>query len=155
MFAFSITDPAFFSFVVVPILIFFARIIDVSMDTVRIIFISKGYKSIASILGFFEVIIWLIAITQIMQNLTNAFCYIAYGAGFATGTYVGMVIEEKLSIGKVSLHIVARRNASRIINEIEKMGHLMTITEAYGEKGEVKLIYLVTNRKEEIGRAHV
>jgi uncharacterized protein YebE (UPF0316 family) len=141
-------DPTFFSFVVVPILIFFARICDMTLDTVRIIFVSKGYKYISAVLGFFEVIIWLVAITQIMSNLTNIFCYLAYGAGFATGNFVGMVIEEKISLGKVSLKVVARKNASKIIEEIEKLGHLVTVTDAYSEAGSVKIIYAVMQRKE-------
>jgi uncharacterized protein YebE (UPF0316 family) len=114
-------DPTFFSFVVVPILIFFARVTDVSMDTIRIIFISKGYKGRAAILGFFEVIIWLVAITQIIQNLTNIFCYIAYGAGFATGTYVGMLIEEKFPVEKNNLASNARKGISRIFYGIKNI----------------------------------
>jgi uncharacterized protein YebE (UPF0316 family) len=121
MFAFSVSDPAFFSFVVVPILIFFARIIDVSMDTVRIICISKGYKMRASVLGFFEVIIWLIAITQIMQNLTNAFCYVAYGAGFAAGTYIGMLIEERFPVENNNIASVAKRDISRVFDGLKNL----------------------------------
>jgi uncharacterized protein YebE (UPF0316 family) len=111
-------DPAFFSLVIVPILIFFARIIDVSMDTIRIIFIAKGFKGRAAFLGFFEVIIWLVAITQIMQNLTNIFCYLAYGAGFATGTYLGMLIEEKFPVEKSTLASVAKKDISKLFGDI-------------------------------------
>jgi uncharacterized protein YebE (UPF0316 family) len=112
-------DPTFFSFVVIPIFIFFARIIDVSMDTVRIICISKGYKGRAAFLGFFEVIIWLVAITQIMQNLTNVFCYLAYGAGFAAGTYIGMLIEERFPIENNNLASVAKRDIAGIFDRIK------------------------------------
>jgi uncharacterized protein YebE (UPF0316 family) len=111
-------DPAFFSLVIVPILIFFARVTDVSMDTIRIIFIAKGYKVRAAFLGFFEVIIWLVAITQIMQNLTNIFCYIAYGAGFATGTYVGMLIEEKFPVEKSTIASVVKNDVSKLFGDL-------------------------------------
>jgi len=111
-------DPAFFSLVVVPILIFFARVTDVSMDTIRIIFISKGYKGRAAFLGFFEVIIWLVAITQIMQNLTNVFCYLAYGAGFAMGTYVGMLIEEKFPVEKNNIASVVKNDVSKLFGDL-------------------------------------
>ena len=74
-----------FTFVIVPLLIFCARICDMSLDTIRVIFMSKGIKYLPSFIGFFEVIIWLVAIGQVMNNLTNAVCYIAYGAGFPPG----------------------------------------------------------------------
>ena len=89
-----LTSPVF-AFVVLPFMIFCARICDVTLGTIRVIFISKGIKYLAPIIGFFEVIIWLLAIGQVMNNLTNIVAYIAYGAGFAAGTYIGMAIEER------------------------------------------------------------
>ncbi len=74
-----------FSYAILPLLIFLARICDVSIGTLRIIFVSKGVKKVAPVLGFFEVLIWIIAISKIMQNLDNYVNYIAYAAGFATG----------------------------------------------------------------------
>ncbi|MCK7539176.1 MAG: DUF5698 domain-containing protein [Marinilabiliales bacterium] len=68
-----------------------ARIIDVSLGTLRIIFVTKGMKRVAPLVGFFEVLIWLMAISRIMQDLDNWACYIAYAAGFATGNFVGHV----------------------------------------------------------------
>jgi len=67
-----------FTLVIIPLLIFFARICDVTLDTARIIYVSRGMKLLAAFIGFFEVLIWLISITQIMQNLTNIIYYIAY-----------------------------------------------------------------------------
>ncbi|MBI2112485.1 hypothetical protein HYT52_03045 [Candidatus Woesearchaeota archaeon] len=92
-----IGDFSWFTHIILPVLIFFARIADVSIGTVRVIFIAKGFKYLAPVLGFFEVLIWLTAIQQVFNNLTNAFTYIGYAAGFATGTYVGIILEEKLS----------------------------------------------------------
>jgi uncharacterized protein YebE (UPF0316 family) len=114
-------DPQFFSLVIVPILIFFARVTDVTMDTIRIIFIAKGYKFRAAFLGFFEVIIWLLAITQIMQNLTNIFCYLAYGAGFATGNYLGMLIEEKFPVEKSNFASSAKNKIYQFFNGLSAM----------------------------------
>ena len=91
----SFFDSDLFSYVLMPLLIFLARICDVSIGTLRIIFVSKGKKNIAPILGFFEVLIWITAISKIMQNLDNYINYIAYAAGFATGNLIGMIIEEK------------------------------------------------------------
>src|SRR5512136_1974751 len=104
-----------FAWVILPLLIFFARICDVSLGTIRVIFISKGIKYIAPIIGFFEVIIWLLAIGQVMNNLTNVVAYIAYGAGFASGTFIGMLIEEKISLGLTSVRIITKKDPAELI----------------------------------------
>ena len=88
-----------FTFIILPILIFIARVCDVSIGTMRIIFISRGAKILAPLLGFFEILIWLVAIGKVMQNLDNIACYVAYAGGFATGNFVGIRIEEKLAMG--------------------------------------------------------
>ena len=72
-------------FFLLPLLIFLARICDVTIGTMRIIMVSKGKKLLAPVLGFFEVLIWVMAIGKIMQNLSNPVCYIAYAGGFAIG----------------------------------------------------------------------
>jgi len=87
---------AIFSYVVLPLLIFFARIADVSLGTIRIIFISKGFKVLAFLVGFFEVLIWLLAINQIWSDFSNPWLLLAYAAGFATGNYVGIYLDEKI-----------------------------------------------------------
>ena len=86
-----------FSYILLPFLIFFARILDVSINTIRIIFVMNGRKGISTFLGFFESLIWLLAIGQIFQNIDNPASYIAYPLGFASGIFVGMFIEEKLA----------------------------------------------------------
>ena len=95
-----------YTYLLLPLLIFCARIIDVSIGTLRIIFVSKGKRNIAPLLGFFEVLVWILAISEIMQNLNNWVCYVAYAAGFAAGNYVGMIIEEKLAIGILIIRII-------------------------------------------------
>ena len=87
-----------FSWVVLPIIIILSRMVDVTLGTVRIILVSRGSRFVAPILGFFEVLIWIVVISQIMQNLNNPLCYIAYALGFALGTYFGIMVEEKLAI---------------------------------------------------------
>ena len=90
--------PDVFHWVIVPILIFLARICDVSIGTLRMMFLMSGRRQTATLLGFFESLIWLIAISQILQNVTHPISYIAYAAGFATGIFVGMMIEERLAV---------------------------------------------------------
>ncbi|HPA70469.1 MAG TPA: DUF5698 domain-containing protein, partial [Bacteroidales bacterium] len=87
------------NYLLLPLFIFLARIFDVSLGTLRIIFVTKGMRIIAPLVGFFEVLIWLLAISRIMQDLDNWVSYIAYAGGFATGNFVGMYLEERLAIG--------------------------------------------------------
>ena len=108
----SFFDSDLFSYVLMPLLIFLARICDVSIGTMRIIFVSKGKRNIAPILGFFEVLIWITAISKIMQNLDNYVNYIAYAAGFATGNFVGMIIEEKLAMGIQMIRVFAHERGT-------------------------------------------
>ncbi len=137
-----------YSLVILPLLIFIARVLDVSLDTIRIIFISKGFKYIAPIVGFFEVIIWLLAIGQFLQHITNVMYYIAYAGGFAVGTLVGMLIEDKLSIGVVIIQVITNREASDLVNFLKFKNFIVTSVDADGLKGEVKLIYLIIDRKD-------
>jgi uncharacterized protein YebE (UPF0316 family) len=77
-----------FTYILMPLLIFISRILDVSMGTLRVIYANKGIKKLASIIGFFEVLIWVLVITTIIDNLTNVYAYLAYAGGFALGTYL-------------------------------------------------------------------
>lgn len=88
----------YFNWIILPLLIFVSRLADVSLATLRHIFVSKGYKTLVPILGFFEVLIWLIAIRQIFNNVDNIACYLAWAGGFSAGTYLGMYLEEKIAI---------------------------------------------------------
>ncbi len=137
----------FFTFIVIPILIFIARITDVSIGTLRIIFISKGYKKLAPFIGFFEVLIWILAITKVMENLDNWVCYVAYAGGFATGNYVGMILEEKLALGYQMIRIITKVDAKNLIESVRNEGYTATYVDAHGAEGNVGIIYIVINRK--------
>ncbi|MGA1872601.1 MAG: DUF2179 domain-containing protein [Thermoplasmatota archaeon] len=141
-------DSQIFTLLVIPILICLARIVDVTIGTLRIIFISKGLKYLAPVMGFFEVIIWLIAIGQIMNNLSNVMNYIAYGLGFAIGNYVGIMIENKISLGYVLVRIITRRSATNLIEWLEQSGRKFTIVDARSDWGLVNIIYMPLKRKE-------
>ncbi len=137
-----------FAYIVIPILIFLARITDVSMGTLRIIFVSKGMRLPAPLIGFFEVLIWLLAIQQIIGNLTNAFSYIAYAGGFAVGTYVGLRLDERLSFGKVSITIITDKDAKRLLKNLKDAKYTVTTMGADGPKGGVRLLMTVLDRRD-------
>ncbi len=137
-----------FEWVILPLLIFSARICDVSLGTIRVIFISKGIKYLAPIIGFFEVIIWLLAIGQVMNNLTNVASYIAYGGGFAIGTFAGMLIEEKLSIGLASIRIVTKDDPGELITYLRSRNYGVTSIDGEGATGPVKMVFSIIRRQD-------
>jgi uncharacterized protein YebE (UPF0316 family) len=135
------------TWILLPLLIFLSRIMDQSIGTMRLIFVSKGFRHIGPVLGFFEVIIWLLAITQVLQHLYNPMCYIAYGAGFAMGNYVGIRLEEKLSIGTVLLRIIPKRDTSPLITHLREEGFGVTSVDAEGASGPVSIVFTIIKRK--------
>jgi len=138
----------FFTWLVLPVLIFVARILDVSLGTVRLVFVSRGFKYLAPLVGFFEVLIWILAIGQIMQHLTNPVCYIAYAGGFATGNFVGICIAEKLSLGVVLVRVVTGKNTAGLIESLKAGNYGVTSIDGHGTSGEVKVIFTIVPRKE-------
>jgi len=144
----SFFNSGLFSYAIMPFLIFLARICDVSIGTMRIIFVSKGNRSIAPILGFFEVLIWIIAISKIMQNLDNYVNYVAYAAGFATGNFIGMIIEEKLAMGIQMIRIFTNEKGMDLVKILNSNGFGATTIEAHGAKERVHLVYSIVHRNE-------
>lgn len=142
-----ITNMESFSLIIIPILIFLARVLDVTFGTMRIIFISRSSKY-APIFGFFEILIWLFAISQIMQHINNIIYYLSYAFGYATGTYVGILIEDKIAIGRVILRIITKKDATELVGYFRSTGYGVTVFEGLGSTGQVKLIYMTIERKD-------
>ena len=136
-----------FSLILLPALIFCSRVVDVTLGTLRIVFISQGRKKLAPIVGFFEILVWLVAMGQIFSNLTNFIYYIAYAGGFAMGNYVGLVVEGKISLGLLSLQLIIRDNPEKLVNILKEQGYSITTMTAEGPKGLVKMVLLVIKRK--------
>jgi len=141
-------DSGFYTWFVLPALIFIARVIDVSMGTVRVIFVSRGLKYLAPAIGFFEILIWLLAIGQIMRNLSNPICYIAYAGGFAMGNYVGICIAEKLSLGVVLIRVVTKKDALPLVEHLRSQNYGVTSVDGHGTSGEVKVVFTIVHRRE-------
>lgn len=135
-----------FIWIVLPLFIFAARILDVSLGTMRIVFVSRGVKYLAPLVGFFEVIIWLIAIRQIMQNLNNWACYVAYGAGFAVGNFIGMYLEKRLAVGTVIVRVITSKDSTSLIEHMKEEDFGVTSVEAQGNRGKVHIIFMVVRR---------
>ena len=144
----ALTQSWWYMWSLLPLMIFFARVLDVSLGTMRIVFVSRGLKYLAPLVGFIEVIIWLLAIRVIMQNLNNVLCYIAYGAGFAMGNYLGIYLEKKLALGRVIMRIITKRPADNLISALRDGGFGVTNLTAQGSDGDVSLIFMVIRRSD-------
>ena len=143
----TLSHSPYFDLLVLPALIFFMRICDMTLDTLRVIFMTKGFRRLAPIIGFFEILIWIIAITRIMKNVNNWICYVAYAGGFATGNYVGMWLDEKLAIGRELIRVFTRVDATKLATTLRADGYGVTTVKAGGMQGEVGILYIVANRK--------
>jgi len=139
-------DSDVYAWVILPLLIFLARITDVSLDTLRIIFINKNFRYCAAVSGFFGVLIWLLVIRQIFQQLNNPLCFVAYAAGFAAGNIVGITIENRISIGKVIIRTITRRESEDLVSVLRSTGYGVTVMDAEGMTGPVKIIFTVAER---------
>lgn len=140
-------DSNFFSYVILPILVFLARIMDVTIGTVRIILVAKGQKHISAFLGFIEVFFWLFAMGIIVQNLNNYVTFFAFAAGYATGNYVGIVLEEKLAMGNVIVQVITKEKAGDLLRILKAGKYRITHMQAKGNEGMVAVIYILVKRK--------
>jgi uncharacterized protein YebE (UPF0316 family) len=137
-----------FSYLVLPLLIFCARIMDVSINTIRIIYVLGGRKGIATFLGFFESLIWLLAISQIFEHLDNWVCYIAYPGGFACGILVGMMIEERIAFGKVIVRIITSKDINELLTFLNGRDFRFTHVNTIGPNGQENLVFTVLPREQ-------
>jgi uncharacterized protein YebE (UPF0316 family) len=132
-------------------LIFALRVGDMTLDTLRMLVIMRGRKSIAWILGFFQAAIFILAISSVLADLNNPLNVIGYAAGFATGNVVGMLIEERLAIGHIHMRVVSSRRGSAIAERLRDEGYAITEIPGRGKDGTVTVLNASVRRKN-VGR---
>lgn len=137
-----------FAWVILPILIFLSRIADVSIGTVRVILVSRRLKYLAPVAGFFEVLIWIVVIGQIMKNLSSPVCYVAYAGGFAMGNFIGILIAEKLSIGMVLVRVIFPRQVNGLLERLRERRYGVTSIDGQGAGGPVQIVFTIVPRRE-------
>jgi uncharacterized protein YebE (UPF0316 family) len=128
--------------------IFALRVSDMTCDTLRLLFVVRGRKGIAWVLGFIQSVIFVIAITSVLQDLDNPLNIIGYAAGFATGNVVGMWIEEWLAIGYVKISIVSSGRGTALAHDLREAGFAVTEIPARGRDGMVSMLSVSVRRKE-------
>jgi len=131
-----------------PVGIFFARICDVSLGTLRIIVVARGRRFTAAVLGFFEVLIWITVVSRVIGNLTNPWCYVAYAAGFAAGNYVGIWLEQRLAMGQQVIRVITQQPTDALIEALHQHDFGVTCFEAKGSTGPVHEVYSIVHRSD-------
>lgn len=134
--------------VVLTLVIFFARIMDVSLGTVRTIVVFRGRRLLAAVIGFFEIVIWLVAAGQVLQNLDAWYLIVAYAGGFGTGNYIGIWMESKLAIGREMVSAISFRADGGLARLLRERGFRTIDVEADSGRGPpVDLVITVTRRR--------
>lgn len=128
-------------------LIFALRVLDMTLDTLRVLVMMRGRKSVAWILGFFQALIFVLAISSVLKDLDNILNVLGYAAGFATGNVVGIFLEERLAIGHVHLSIVSPRWGAAIAEQLRTDGYAITEVPARGRDGTVTMLSCSVLRK--------
>ncbi len=130
-----------------PLLIVISRIFDVSLGTLRVVFIAKGLKKWAPLVGFFEVLIWIIVIRQLFSAFENPIWYVAYAAGFALGTYLGIYMSEKFSTGEVLVRVITHHNTTILLKDLREKGFGVTAVDSQDGIAKTKVIFTVIPEK--------
>ncbi len=131
-----------------PILAFSFKFIELTLMSVRIICVAKGYKKAAFFISFIESITWLAAISIVFNNLTNFINAIAYALGMATGSYVGIILEQKLALGLVLVRIITQKEANKLLLNLRKVGFRVTDLNARSNFSKVKVLFATVKRKD-------
>lgn len=145
---FDVPQTPLFVWVLLPLFIFCARAADVGLSTLRILFIAQGRAVLAPLVGFFEALIWLIVIGQILTHLTNPVAVIAYAAGFAAGNSVGLLLERWLAMGLQAVRIITQVDSQKLVDRLADEGFGVTVIDARGAKGQVQVLFTVVRRRD-------
>lgn len=129
-----------------PLIIFFGRIVDVSLGTLRIVFVSRGARNIAPLIGFVEIFIWIVVIGQVFAHADGFISYFAYALGYAAGTYIGLTVENKIGFGYVILRQFTKINGAGLVLKLNHQGHGATLMKGEGAVYKVDIVETVVRR---------
>lgn len=128
-------------------IIFVLRVLDMSLDTLRVLVVMRGRRAAAWVLGFFQALIFVLAISSVLNDLNNPLNILGYAAGFATGNVIGMIIEERLAIGHTQLSIISSKFGAAIAEKMRQDGYAITEIPARGRDGMVTMLSCSVLRK--------
>ena len=129
-------------------IIFILRVIGIAISTLRVLAMMRGKKAAAFVAGFFEVLTYVIAIAEVVNNLDNVLNVLGYCLGFSVGTVAGMLLDERTSTGFANVRIISRYKTQNIVEKIHEAGYGATVGWGHGRGGTVGMIVAVVRRKE-------
>lgn len=130
------------------LLIFFARVCDVTLATIRTIMVVQGRKGYAALIGFFEIIIYITALGTVMKNLNNVGNILAYALGYSAGNYVGITIEDRIALGNSTVQIIVNKNTSReLASVLRESGYGVTVLDGHGRDDDMDVLMTIIDRK--------
>ncbi len=141
--------------VLLTLVIFLARIVDVGLGTVRIMFVNRNMKNVASILGFLEVMVWITITAQVLAQSNSWLHYFSYAGGFAMGNYIGIWFEEQLRIGHQLFRVITHKECTKLIDSLKAENLKITFVDGQGGKGPVKIVLTVIKRKQAPKLIHI
>jgi uncharacterized protein YebE (UPF0316 family) len=130
------------------LLIFAARVADVTLSTIRILLLMRGKAVQASVIGFFEVTIFILALNQVVGNLDDPFRLLAYALGFATGNFVGSRLEERLALGFATVQVISVDKSVEMLEQIRERGFGVTALEGCGREGTYQILHVLLKRRD-------
>ena len=143
MLDFSAINPAWLA-----VAIFLARIVDVSLGTFRTIMVIRGYRMLATAIGFVEVLIWIVAISSVITNLDAWYLIIAYAGGYAAGNYVGMLLESRVAIGSELVRAISLRSDGHLAESLRSSGwDAVAIPGSGSGRQDVEIVLVVEPRR--------
>lgn len=131
-----------------PLVVFFLRVTDVSMATLRMLLIMRNRRFLAPLIGFFEVLVWVAAIGIVVQHLQSPLHVVGYAGGFAAGSFLGLYLEERLALGLATVRAVVRSGSAEVSTELREAGFGVTQTVGQGRDGAVEVMYSVLPRRQ-------
>lgn len=128
------------------LLIIVARIADVTLGTLRTVYVVQGRRILAWVLGFLEILIWITAVSQVLQNLSSPAYAISYALGFATGNFVGMTLEQWVAFGRQVVRVFTREGA-KIAAQLRSEGFRVTSFQGEGRDGPIDMLFIEVPRR--------
>jgi uncharacterized protein YebE (UPF0316 family) len=137
-----------YNWFLLPLYIFTGALTYVALATLRNVFIARNLRKIVPVVGFFEVLVWLIAVSSTLKNLHNIACYIGFASGYSAGIYVGLAIEARLALGLQVIRIITNQDPTGLLNTLRSANLGTTVLDGTGSKGPVKVIFTTVKRKD-------
>jgi uncharacterized protein YebE (UPF0316 family) len=131
----------------VALFIFLVRVLNMAVDTVRMLTVVRGMRTITWVLGVLQTALFVLALGSVMNDLNNPIKIIAYSVGFATGNVIGMMIEKRLAFGFVNMTIISSLRGQELANKLRNLGHAVTEIPARGKDGSVEILECSLQRK--------